>query len=138
MEQSRHPMPSITIDVCREYGAQEGRALLDAVHQALIDAFRIDPANRNMLLVVHPAERLVGKPGVEPADRITRVTIHCAPGRSTDAKRRLYADLARRLEALGIPPPCLLVRVIEMPEENFGVRGGQALCDVDLGYPLEV
>jgi hypothetical protein len=32
----------------------------------------------------------------------------------------------------------VLVRVIEQPAENFGVRGGQALCDVDVGYPVNV
>ena len=131
-------MPSITIDVCRDYGPAEGRALLDAVHASLIEAFAIDPANRNMLLRVHAPERLIGKPGVEPADRTTNVTIHCAQGRSVDAKRRLYAAIVRRLVALDIPPACVLVRLIELPVENFGVRGGQALCDVELGYALDV
>ncbi len=131
-------MPSITVDVCRDYAPHEGRALLDAVHTALVDAFRIDPANRNMLLRVHRSDRLVGKPDTEPADRTTRITIVCAAGRSVDAKRRLYAGITAALEPLGVPGACVLVRLIEQPLENFGVRGGQALCDVDLGYPLDV
>ena len=131
-------MPSITLDVCHDYGPDEGRALLGAVHAALVDAFRIEPANRNMLLRVHRPDRLIGKPGVEPADRTTRVTIVCATGRSVRAKRALYAGIVNALEAFGIPPACVLVRLVELPVENFGVRGGQALCDVDLGYELDV
>lgn len=131
-------MPSITLDVCRDYGPDEGRALLDAVHATLVDAFRIDAANRNMLLRVHRPDRFIGRPGVEPAERTTRVTIVCARGRSLRAKRRLYAGIVAALEGFGIPPACVLVRLVELPVENFGVRGGQALCDVDLGYELEV
>ncbi len=131
-------MPSITLNVCRDYGPEEGRALLDAVHGALVDAFRIDAANRNMLLRVHRPDRFVGRPDVEPADRTMRVTIVCSQGRSVQAKRRLYAGIVAALEPLGVPPACVLVRLIELPVENFGVRGGQALCDVDLGYDLEV
>jgi hypothetical protein len=156
-------VPSITVDVCRDYGPHEGRALLDAVHAALVEAFRIDPANRNLLLRVHRPDRLIGKPSTapgrgevaehplggqraqracgpdaEPADRTTRITIVCAHGRSVEAKRRLYAGIVAALEPLGIPGACVLVRLIEQPVENFGVRGGQALCDVDLGYRLDV
>jgi phenylpyruvate tautomerase PptA (4-oxalocrotonate tautomerase family) len=131
-------MPSITLDVCRDYGPDEGRALLDAVHAVLVDAFRIDPVNRNMLLRVHRPDRFVGRPDVEPAERTTRVTIVCAQGRSLEAKRRLYAGIVAALDVLGIPPACVLVRLVELPVGNFGVRGGQALCDVDLGYELEV
>jgi hypothetical protein len=131
-------VPSITVDVCRDYDAREGRALLDAVHAAMVEAFRVDPANRNLLLRAHRPDRLIGKPGVEPADRTTRVTIVCSSGRSVEAKRRLYAGIVAALEPLGVPAPCVLVRLIEQPVENFGVRGGQALCDVELGYALDV
>jgi len=32
----------------------------------------------------------------------------------------------------------VLIRLVELPAENFGVRGGVPLADVDLGYPLDV
>lgn len=131
-------MPSITIDVCRDYGAVQGRALLDAAHDAMVEAFAVPYNNRNLLLCVHAPERFVGKPEVGPSERSTNVTIHCSQGRSLEAKRRLYAGIVLRFEALGIPPACVLIRLIEQPAENFGVRGGQALCDVDLGYRIDV
>jgi phenylpyruvate tautomerase PptA (4-oxalocrotonate tautomerase family) len=131
-------MPSITIDVCRNYSAAEGRALLDAVHEALMQAFGVPFDTRNLLLCIHAPERFIGKPGVESADRMTNITIHCMHGRSIAAKRRLYAGIVKSLEALGIPPACVLIRLIEMPPENFGVLGGQALCDVELDYTVKV
>lgn len=131
-------MPSITVDVCREYDAESGRALLNAVHEALMEAFGVLPETRNALLQVHAPERFYGKPGLAPPDRLTNVTIHCMTGRSVNAKRRLYAGIVRRLDALGIPPDCVLIRLVELDAQNFGVRGGQALCDVDVGYRIDV
>ena len=55
-----------------------------------------------------------------------------------EAKRRLYRLLTESFAVVGIPPECVLIRLFELPAENFGVRGGQALCDVDLGYSVDV
>jgi len=46
--------------------------------------------------------------------------------------------ITEKFAAAGIPPNCVLIRLHELPAENFGVRGGQALCDVELGYPVDV
>ena len=71
-------------------------------------------------------------------ERLTNVSIYLLPGRSVGAKRELYRRIVASFADLGIPPHCVLIRLIELPPENFGVRGGQALCDVDLGYPVDV
>lgn len=111
---------------------------MQAVHQSLIDAFRIAPTHRNVVLQVHEPHRFLGRPDAPSPEHLTNVTIFCLAGRSLEAKRRLYTALVERLAAFGIPPRCVLVRVIEQPPENFGVRGGQPICDIDLGYPVQV
>lgn len=44
----------------------------------------------------------------------------------------------RNLEPFGVPPADVKVVLIEVSSENVGFRGGQAACDVDLGYGLQV
>ncbi len=134
----KEAMPSTTIEVRRTYTEAEETALLEAVHAALVDAFRIPSGYRNLTLVVHAPHRFLGRLDCPDPDRLTNISIFVLPGRSVDAKRRLYAAIAERLEALGIPRLCLLIKLHELPPENIGVRGGQALCDVELGYPLNV
>jgi hypothetical protein len=131
-------VPSITIDVRRPYGAAEGLALMEAVQAALVEAFRISPVHRNVTLNVLAPERFVGRLDCPNPDRLTNIDIFVLPGRSLDAKRRLYRGIASRLEALGIPPECILVRLHELSAQNFGVRGGVPVCDVELGYPTDV
>jgi hypothetical protein len=131
-------MPSATLTVRRAYAAAEETALLLAVHECIVEAFEVDPANRNLSLIVLPAQRFIGRPDVPDADRLTNVDVYVLPGRSVAAKRHLYRLLVERLGGFGIPPACILIRLHELPAQNFGVRGGQALCDVELGYPLNV
>lgn len=131
-------MPSATIEVRRPYTPDEETRLLETVHAAIVEAFRVSPVHRNVTLVVHAPHRFLGRTDCPDPDRLTNITLYVLPGRTLDAKRRLYRLLVDGLQPLGIPPRCVLVRLIELPPENFGVRGGLPVCDVELGYPLEV
>lgn len=131
-------MPSAVIDVCRHYSPEEETRLLESVHEALVAAFRISPTHRNGILCVHEPHRFIGRPDCPAPERLTNVSLYALPGRSVAAKRELYRRIVASFAELGIPPACVLIRLIELPAENFGVRGGQALCDVELGYPVDV
>jgi phenylpyruvate tautomerase PptA (4-oxalocrotonate tautomerase family) len=66
------------------------------------------------------------------------ISIDAFAGRSTAAKRRLYMAIVNGLESLGVPKDHIKVLLREIPKENWGIRGGQAACDVDLGYSIEI
>jgi hypothetical protein len=131
-------MPSATIEVRRQYAHEDEVRLLEIVHAAIVEAFQVSPVHRNVSLTVHAAHRFIGRTDCPDPDRLTNISLFVLPGRSVAAKRQLYRLLVEGLETLGIPRQCVLVRLMELPAENFGVRGGQALCDVDLGYPVDV
>jgi phenylpyruvate tautomerase PptA (4-oxalocrotonate tautomerase family) len=59
-------------------------------------------------------------------------------GRSLDAKRALYRAIVENLEPLGIPRDHVKVVVCESPRENWGISGGRAGSDADLGFEVEV
>jgi len=46
--------------------------------------------------------------------------------------------LAANVERVGIPPEDLVIVIHDVPLESWGVRGGQAACDVDIGFKIEV
>ncbi|NKY55536.1 tautomerase family protein [Nocardia flavorosea] len=71
-------------------------------------------------------------------DFLTLVHIDCFEGRSVDAKRRLYAEIVERLAAIGIPRDHVSITVRDIPKENWGIRGGRAACDVDLGFAVDI
>jgi phenylpyruvate tautomerase PptA (4-oxalocrotonate tautomerase family) len=121
----------------REGRTDEARkALLDAVHDALVEAFEIPEDDRQQRGLEYPAEDFETPPG--KTDNHLLITIDAFPGRSADAKRRLYAGIVRQLDMLGVDPRDVLIVLNEIPLENWGIRGGQSAADVDLGFALDV
>ena len=74
----------------------------------------------------------------EPASVTPLIEITAFPGRSAEAKRRLYEAIVRNLAAEGVPAQDVLVVLTEPPMENWGMRGGKPASEVDLGFRVDV
>jgi len=130
-------MPSVLIETRRGLGPAEKRKLLDAVHDALVLAFKIPDHDRTQRLREYEPEDFDIPPG--RGERYTVVQMSVFPGRSRDAKRALYREIVTRFEAAaGIPARDVFIVLDEVPLENWGLRGGQAGCDIDFGFKIEV
>jgi phenylpyruvate tautomerase PptA (4-oxalocrotonate tautomerase family) len=46
--------------------------------------------------------------------------------------------IVENLQRLGIPIDHVKILIREIPKENWGIRGGQAGCDVELGFKIDV
>lgn len=131
-------MPSALIEVRKQYTQEQEIALMEAVHAALRAAFKILPGDKNVRLVVHAPHRFACPPDREKPESYTHISIDAFAGRSLDAKRNLYKAIVDKLEPFGIPRNHVKIMLREIPKENWGIRGGQAGCDVELGFKLEV
>jgi len=131
-------MPSVLIEVRKQYTREQETALMEAVHAALREAFKILPHDRNVRLVVYEPHRFACPPDREKPELYTHISIDAFAGRSLDAKRNLYKTIVRNLELLGIPGNHVKILLREIARENWGIRGGQAGCDVELGFKIEV
>ena len=131
-------MPSVLIEVRKRYPQEEEIALMEAVHAALLEAFRILPHDKNIRLVVHEPHRFACPPDREKPEFYTHISIDAFTGRSLDAKRNLYMAIVKNLEPFGIPKNHVKILLREIPKENWGIRGGQAGCDVELGFKVDV
>lgn len=131
-------MPNAMIEVRREYSATDEAGLIDAVHDALVSAFRIPPQDKDIRLLVHAPHRFACSPRLARPECFTLVTIDCFAGRSVDAKRALYAEIVTNLNEFGIPPDHITILVRDHPTTNWGLRGGQAASDLDLGFNINV
>jgi phenylpyruvate tautomerase PptA (4-oxalocrotonate tautomerase family) len=115
---------------------QKARAF-DAVHAAFVSAFKIPDHDRHQRLVEYADDDFEIPPG--KGEHYLVVALDVFAGRSLDAKRALYKEIVDRLHTgVGIPPTDVLIVLREIPLENWGVRGGRAACDVDLGFQVRV
>jgi hypothetical protein len=92
--------------------------------------------DRDIVLEVLDASRRIISP--KRSDYFTRVEIVLFSGRSLEAKRTLYAALVRNLSALGVPAEQVKTVLIEVPTENWGLRGGVPASEIDLGFEIRV
>jgi phenylpyruvate tautomerase PptA (4-oxalocrotonate tautomerase family) len=131
-------MPSVLIEIRRQYTQEQEVALMEAVHKALRDAFKIVASDKNIRLIVHEPHRFAYPPIRENPDFYTHISIDAFVGRSIEAKRNLYKAIVSNLELFGIPKDHVKILLREIPKENWGIRGGQAGCDVELGFKVDV
>jgi len=128
-------MPSTRIET-RTGWISSADQVMAAVHAALVEALRIPEHDRTLRLIEHTPDHFPPPPG--RGERFTLVEITLFSGRSIDAKRALYQALARNLETVGLPSSDLTVTLIEVPPENWGIRGGRPASEVELGFTVEV
>ena len=131
-------MPWALIEVRRVCSLEEEFAMIDAVHGALVAAFQIPAEDKHVRLQVHESQRFAYPPTLERPEYATLVSIDCFAGRSVEAKRKLYNEIVERLEPFGIPRDHVSITLRESATENWGIRGGQAACDVALGFTVNV
>lgn len=132
-------MPAVCIEIRQKYTVEQEIDLINAVHTALVTAFKIPNDDRDLRLVVHAPHRFQCPPNKSHPEYFTLISIDCFAGRSLDAKRNLYRCIVENIVALGlVPADHIKIILREIPVENWGIRGGQAACDVNLGFEVKV
>lgn len=130
-------MPMVLIEIGKKYSQEKEIALIKAAHSAIVEAFKVTDHALNIRLLVHETHRFSVPLNTNP-ELYTLISIDCFSGRSITAKRNLYACLANNLNALGIPKDHIKIVLRESNRENWGILGGFAGCDVDVGYNVEI
>lgn len=128
-------MPVSRIEVCKSRSEQEIQAFIEALYQAQIEALKVPPEDRTIRYVERSKERFAIRP--DKTENYTLVEIQLFPGRSVEAKRKLYRSITERFAALGVDPSDVFIVIQEFPRENWGLNGLPA-SEVELGYQIEV
>jgi hypothetical protein len=129
-------MPDVLVEVRGEWLGARKAAFLTAIHAALVETLKIPPGDKVLRLVAHAPDDFVIPPA--RGERYTRIEITMFAGRSIDAKRRLYRAIVHNLAAFDVPATDVKIVLIDVPAENWGIRGGHAGCDIDLGFEVAV
>ena len=127
-------MPLTTLTMQPGRTSEQKQQILDGVHAALVHAFGIPENDRYQFINEIPRENW----DISRSPNEILVEIKAFAGRSVEAKRELYQAVVRNLEACGVTPQEVFIIVNDLPTENWGIRGGQAACDIDFGFRIDV
>lgn len=122
-------MPLLKFDVIKGRTEAEISALLDAAHEAMVEAFAVPESDRYQSLTQHNPGELILRDtgqGYTRSDRAVLLTVISRP-RTKAQKQAFYSLLARRLkDACGLSPDDLMVSLVENSDEDWSFGRGRA------------
>lgn len=110
--------------------------VIEAVQDALLAALKIPDYDRDVVLDLYDDTARIVPTG--RSERYTRIEILLFSGRSLTAKKALYSAVVANLSALGVPANEIKTVLIEVPSDNWGLRGGLPASEIDLGFKVDV
>ena len=122
-------MPLIRIDLIEGRSEAELATLLDAVHRAMLAAFKVPARDRYQIVQEHAPSHMIVEDtglGIPRTDKLVLIQVTTRP-RGREAKENFYRLLARELEAAcGLVPSDLVVTMVENGDEDWSFGHGRA------------
>jgi phenylpyruvate tautomerase PptA (4-oxalocrotonate tautomerase family) len=122
-------MPLLYIDLIEGRTPSEVKALLDAIHDAVVDAFEVPARDRYQVVHTHPAHEIVAWDTGLGIDRSAGlVVVHVVSRRrSRVTKEKFYELVAANLaDRCGVDPADLIVSITENDDEDWSFGHGRA------------
>lgn len=117
-------MPLIRIEIIKGKDASYKQTLLDAIHDALVNALGIEDWDRFQRL--YELDEDCFQRSESKTDRFTMIEITMFPGRTKEQKALVFSEIVRLLsERLGIAATDVFIVLQEPPNENWGLAGIQ-------------
>jgi phenylpyruvate tautomerase PptA (4-oxalocrotonate tautomerase family) len=122
-------MPLLRIDVIEGRSAAELKELLDAIHSAMLAAFKVPERDRYQIVHEHPATELRIEDtglGIPRTERIVMVQVTTRP-RSRLEKQNFYTLLCQELlRRCGVQASDVVVSITQNTDEDWSFGYGRA------------
>ncbi len=122
-------MPLMRLDLIEGRGDEELKRLLDAVHRAMVDTFKVPERDRYQIVHEHPASRMIIEDtGLDIARTkdviVLQVTTRPRPQAQ---KQEFYERLCKELyEQCGIKASDVMVSMVQNTDEDWSFGNGRA------------
>ena len=122
-------MPLLRFDLVEGRSDAELKTLLDAAHEAMLEAFRVPARDRYQIVHEHKASRMVVEDtglNIPRTDKVVMLQVTSRP-RGEDMKVAFYRLLCERLHAhCGIEPTDVMVNFVINSDADWSFGHGRA------------
>ena len=130
-------MPLVKIEILKGNSKEYKKAILDVVHEALVESIKIPDYDRFQRL--YELEKENFEIPSTKTNQAVIIEITMFQGRSLKAKKDLYKNIVTNLaENPGINGEDITVVLIEPPLDNWGIKGGKPASEIDIGFEIKV
>ena len=123
-------MPLVRISLMQGKSAHFGKQVGEIIYQAMRSAIAIPTHDHFQVITEHDHTSLIYDPtflDIERTDDIIVIQITLNEGRTLEAKKALYQEIAERLHtALGIRTEDVFINLVEVNKENWSFGNGIA------------
>lgn len=122
-------MPLVRIDVNVGRSPEQICAIGDAIHDAIVAEYGIPRRDRFHIITEHTPGQIVAEDaglGFERSTGVVMIQIFTQAGRTDAAKQSLYAEIARRLDEVGIAGNDIFLGYVENGPQDWSFGFGRA------------
>lgn len=130
-------MPLVRIEILDGKASEYKKAIMDSIHNALVDVLKIPEYDRMQKLYEFKTENFDIPPIMTDGAIIIDITMF--KGRTYESKKNLYKKIVENLKySPGINEGDIFIVLREEPLENWGIRGGQPASEINFNFNIEV
>jgi phenylpyruvate tautomerase PptA (4-oxalocrotonate tautomerase family) len=122
-------MPLLRIDLIEGRSEEELKKLLDAIHSAMLAAFKVPKRDRYQIVHEHPATKMIVEDtglGIPRTEGVVMVQVTTRP-RTQLEKQNFYELLCRELNrCCGVKPSDVVVSITQNADEDWSFGYGRA------------
>jgi hypothetical protein len=122
-------MPLVRVDALEGRSKDDIKCLLDAVHRAVLSAFKVPQRDRYQIYQGHAESNFIVEDtglGIERTRNVVVVTVFSRP-RSQEAKQAFYNGLCQELKtSCSISPSDVMVCVVPNMDSDWSFGNGRA------------
>jgi len=122
-------MPLLRFDVIEGRDEKELKALLDATHRAILEAFGVPERDRYQIVHQHPAHEMIIEDtglGFERSKDLVIISV-TSKQRTEEQKQALYKLIVKELgESCGIQPNDIMISIVENSNADWSFGMGEA------------
>lgn len=122
-------MPLLRFDVIEGRDEKELKALLDATHRAMLEAFGVPERDRYQIVHQHPAHEMIIEDtslGFERSKDLVIISV-TSKQRTEEQKQALYKLIVKELgESCGIQPSDIMISIVENGNADWSFGMGEA------------
>jgi phenylpyruvate tautomerase PptA (4-oxalocrotonate tautomerase family) len=108
-------MPQATIELADTWTPEQRAAIADAVNAGIAEGLDVDPTDRFQVVHALPSSSFFVDPHFMggPREDTVFIRVLMVRGYSPEEKRRMFEAVATRVEAAGVRPEDVFIRVVE-------------------------
>jgi phenylpyruvate tautomerase PptA (4-oxalocrotonate tautomerase family) len=128
-------MPLVNIYLQDVWDKTHIKNISDNIHESLVKNFKIPDNDYNHRIIKLSKEEFIHSE--RKSDKCIFIEMYIFPGRSKEAKRKLYNEIFMKMESHGIKQNDLIIVLNEPPLYNWGMNGKPG-DETEIGFKLEV